>query len=228
MLDIRKLKKEYNGRFILKDVNLHVKSHEIVAVVGPSGCGKSTLLNLIAGIAGEYEGTIENHAAGTGYVFQEDRILPWLTLYDNIRIVREREDRDRIQSLIAQMRLEGFEHYYPAMLSGGMRQRCGIARAFYYGSQLLLMDEPFKSLDFHLRLELLEHLAKLWEREQASVVFVTHDIDEALMLADRIVVLKGRPASVIKEVTLPKGKRLRDMAGVDMIKIKAELLRLTA
>lgn len=232
MLEIRHLKKDWEGLSVIEDLSLSVGDHEIVALVGPSGCGKSTVLNLVAGIAGNYGGEIENHAEKTGYVFQEDRILPWLNVYDNIRIVREKEDRGRIESLIAQVKLTGFERYLPDQLSGGMRQRCGIARAFYFGSRLLLMDEPFKSLDYHLRLEMLALLVELWKKERNSVMFVTHDMEEALMIADRVIVLRGRPTGVGKELTLsrslPEQGGLRDMSTDEMVRLKAELIALTA
>ena len=177
---------------------------------------------------GNCEGTIENHAEKTGYVFQEDRILPWLNVYDNIRIVRQREDGERIHSLIKKMHLDGFESYYPEQLSGGMRQRCGIARAFYFGSELLLMDEPFKSLDVNLRMEMLGYLLELWEEEKTAIVFVTHDIEEALMTADRILVMKNRPSEVVKEVFLPERHGIRRMDTEEMMKLKADLVRLIA
>lgn len=228
MLEIRNLSKDYQGLPVLRNLNIEVKDQEIVAIVGPSGCGKSTLLNLIAGTVKGFEGTIENHAEKTGYVFQEDRILPWLNVYDNIRIVRQREDGERIHSLIKKMHLDGFESYYPEQLSGGMRQRCGIARAFYFGSELLLMDEPFKSLDVNLRMEMLGYLLELWEEEKTAIVFVTHNIEEALMTADRILVMKNRPAEVVKEVFLPERHGIRRMDTEEMMKLKADLIRLIA
>lgn len=228
MLEIRNLSKDYQGLPVLRNLNIEVKEQEIVAIVGPSGCGKSTLLNLIAGTVKGFEGTIENHAEKTGYVFQEDRILPWLNVYDNIRIVRQREDGERIHSLIKKMHLDGFESYYPEQLSGGMRQRCGIARAFYFGSELLLMDEPFKSLDVNLRMEMLGYLLELWEEEKTAIVFVTHNIEEALMTADRILVMKNRPAEVVKEVFLPERHGIRRMDTEEMMKLKADLVRLIA
>ena len=228
MLEIRNLSKDYQGLPVLRNLNIEVKEQEIVAIVGPSGCGKSTLLNLIAGTMKGFEGTIENHAEKTGYVFQEDRILPWLNVYDNIRIVRQREDGERIHSLIKKMHLDGFESYYPEQLSGGMRQRCGIARAFYFGSELLLMDEPFKSLDVNLRMEMLGYLLELWEEEKTAIVFVTHNIEEALMTADRILVMKNRPAEVVKEVFLPERHGIRRMDTEEMMKLKADLVRLIA
>lgn len=225
MLEVKNLTKIYAGRPVLKDISFSVGEHEIVALVGPSGCGKSTLLNLIAGINGNYEGNIENRAGKTGYIFQEDRILPWLSVYDNIKVVRKKEDRKRILELIGKMHLSGFEQYYPEQLSGGMRQRCGIARAFYYGSRLLLMDEPFKSLDMNLRLEMLRILLELWETEEGSVIFVTHDIEEALMIADRILVLKGCPAVLAEEIILPERKNLRDPSEEALRKARKKLLQ---
>lgn len=226
MLRIRGLTKRYRGLTVLENLDFQVCPHEIVAVVGPSGCGKSTLLNLIGGVIRGYEGEIENRAETIGYVFQEDRLLPWLTVYDNIRIVRKKECRERILELIRQMKLEGFEQYYPGQLSGGMCQRCGIARAFYYGSQLLLMDEPFKSLDLNLRIEMLKSLSELWEREQTAVVFVTHDIDEALMIADRIVVMRGRPAEIAAEIRLPASQKLRSLSEPELMEQKTRILEM--
>ncbi len=228
MLEVKQLCKLFNGLPVLEGLNLTVGEREITALVGPSGCGKSTLLNLIAGITGDYEGEIINGFGRTGYVFQEDRVLPWMTVYDNIRIVRDDTDHKRIMQLIEQMHLDGFEDYYPDQLSGGMRQRCGIARAFYYGSELLLMDEPFKSLDYCLRIEMLSYLKALWEQEQNTVLFVTHDIEEALQIADRILVFSRRPSSVIREIKLPRQSGLRDLSDERLMAERAELIRLIA
>lgn len=217
LLEINNLSKSFDGMETLSNVNLSLGDHEIVAIVGPSGCGKSTILNLVAGLIEDYLGTIINKAKKTGYVFQEDRILPWLTVYDNIKIVRDKEDKKRINELIAKVKLQGFEKFYPGKLSGGMKQRCGIARAFYYGSDLLLMDEPFKSLDVKLRNELLEVLYELWNEEKVSVLFVTHDIEEALRVADRVLVMGNRPTFVKKEIQLPKSSGLRNLKNGEML-----------
>lgn len=222
MLSIKKLDKKYGELTVLKNINLEVGDNEIVALLGPSGCGKSTLLNLIAGIAKEYEGQIHHQAGKIGYVFQEDRLLPWLNVYENIRVAGEAEDRERIRELIQKMKLNGFEHYYPEQLSGGMRQRCGIARALYFGSSLLLMDEPFRSLDCHLRMEMLEHVKELQKTEQISLLFVTHDMEEAFMLADRILLLGKRPSSIIKEIRLPPSSRLRQPEDKELLELKKE------
>lgn len=226
MLEVKNLNKHFNNLPVLKNLNLQIGEREITALVGPSGCGKSTLLSLIAGITGDYAGEIINTFGKTGCVFQEDRVLPWLTVYDNIRIVGQTTDHERILQLIDKMHLTGFENYYPDQLSGGMRQRCGIARAFYYGSRLLLMDEPFKSLDFCLRIEMLSYLKALWEQEQNSVLFVTHDIDEALQIADRILVFSKRPSSVIREISLKRVNGLRRLEDAELLKQRTELIRL--
>ena len=228
MLSIKELKKEYDGLSVLDGINLEVGKKEIVALLGPSGCGKSTLLNLIAGLNKEYQGEIDNRAGKIGYVFQEDRLLPWLTVYENIRAAGEKEDKERIHELIRMMKLEGFASYYPAQLSGGMRQRCGIARALYFGSRLLLMDEPFRSLDYGLRMEMLEQVKEVGKTEHTSVLFVTHDIEEALIVADRILVFGKRPSTIMQEISLPKAQRLRRMEEESLIRLKAELQRLIA
>ncbi|MBQ9991446.1 MAG: ATP-binding cassette domain-containing protein [Lachnospiraceae bacterium] len=212
----------------MTNINLEIAGKEIVAIVGPSGCGKSTLLNLIAGLIKEDRGKIDNQAGKIGYVFQEDRLLPWLTVYENIRVAGEKEDKDRIHELIHKMKLKGFEHYYPAQLSGGMRQRYGIARALYYGSSLLLMDEPFRSLDYGLRLEMLKQVKEIWKTEYTSVIFVTHDIEEALMVADRVLVFGKRPSTIIKEVRLPQTEQLRMVEEEMLVKVKAEIRELIA
>lgn len=228
MLKIKALKKGYEGLLVLKNINLEVTKKEIVALLGPSGCGKSTLLNLIAGLVKEDGGKIDNQAEKIGYVFQEDRLLPWLTVYENIRVAGEKENKKRIHELIGKMKLTGFEHYYPEQLSGGMCQRCGIARALYYGSSLLLMDEPFRSLDYGLRLEMLEQVKEVCRTENTSVVFVTHDIEEALMIADRVLVFGKRPATIIREVELPRTERLRRVEEERLMKLKSEIHTLIA
>ncbi len=224
LLEVKNLSKSYDGLEIITDVSFSLGDHEIAAIVGPSGCGKSTILNIVAGLTGDYSGSIVNKAERTGYVFQEDRILTWLTVYDNIKLVRDKEDSNRINDLIARVKLQGFEKFYPDKLSGGMKQRCGIARAFYYGSNLLLMDEPFKSLDVKLRNELLEVLYDLWKEEKVSVLFVTHDIEEALRVAGKIFVMGNMPTFVKKEIILPETDGLRNLKNEVMMGYMNEIM----
>ena len=202
MLKVNNLKKTYDGLNVIDDISFELAENEVTAVIGPSGCGKSTMLNIISGLETDYQGVVTRTNHKLGYVFQEDRLLSWMTVYQNIRCVHKKGDETEIQTYIDAVGLKGFENYYPDHLSGGMRQRCAIVRAFYYGGKLLLMDEPFKSLDYNLRLEMLDVLKSVRKVQESSILFVTHDIDEALTIADRILVLSKRPAAIVKEIKL--------------------------
>jgi len=199
---------------VLTGLDLMIDDHEFVAVVGPSGCGKSTLLRVIAGVLAPDEGNIV-FSGGSGerrdaaMVFQDHALLPWLDVLDNIALpleadrVGRAERRDRAAELALRVGLEGFLSAYPHQLSGGMRQRAGIARALIADPAVLLMDEPFGSLDAQTRLVMHEELLQTWERDRRSVVFVTHDIEEAIRLSDRVVVMSGRPARIIADIPVP-------------------------
>ncbi|HYY55500.1 MAG TPA: ABC transporter ATP-binding protein [Candidatus Dormibacteraeota bacterium] len=206
-----------NGVEVLRDVDLSVGAGEFVALLGPSGCGKSTLLNAIADLLDpalvETRGAIrlggDRHELG--YVFQRDALLPWRRVRDNVELglqirgVAARERRRRADELLALVGLSGFEAYYPHQLSGGMRQRVALARTLAYDPQLTLMDEPFGALDAQNRLILQAELLRIWERTSTTVLFVTHDLAEAILLAQRVVVLSRRPGTVkrVYEIPLP-------------------------
>ena len=198
---------------VLKELDLEVRHGEFVALVGPSGCGKTTLLNLCSGWLKPTGGEV--HRAGLlRMVFQEDGLFPWQTVGENVRVglrhVPEAEERRRRASdLIALVGLEGFEGHYPHQLSGGMRQRVELARALAGDTDLLLMDEPFSSLDYLTRLRMRGELARLLREQPRTVVLVTHDIEEAAQLADRVLVLSERPGRVRDEVrlTVPRPRR---------------------
>mgnify|MGYP000951439412 CR=1 FL=1 len=190
----------------LKDINLHVKEGEFVTVIGPSGCGKSTLLKIIAGLDTAYEGSVRLANKGIrgpgidkGFIFQEPRLFPWLTVEKNIAAdlsLRNREVRDKVDELVGLVRLKGFEKAYPRELSGGMAQRVAIARALLRNPKVLLLDEPFGALDAFTRTHLQEVLLEIWQRNKTTMIFVTHDIDEAVFLANRIVIFRPRPGSI--------------------------------
>jgi NitT/TauT family transport system ATP-binding protein len=195
-------------------VSLDVREGEFVSLIGPSGCGKSTILNMIAGLLPRSAGDIEidEEAVGhewtspkLGYIFQRDTCYPWRTLAQNIglglhlaKLPRHEVDA-RVSDAIAQAGLHGFEDAFPSMLSGGMRQRVSLMRTLIMRPQILLMDEPFGALDTHTKLEMHKLLLQLWESQRQTVVFVTHDLAEALTLSDRIVLLSARPGR-IKEI----------------------------
>ena len=212
----------------LQGLTLTVGPGEFVAIVGPSGAGKTTLLNIVAGLDRRYEGDVV-HAGGengTGdpriaYVFQTPRLMPWLTALDNVRLVLPQEDGsvEAAREILVEVGLEGYEEAYPGQLSGGMRRRVALARAFSVKPGLLLMDEPFASLDEPLAWRLRGGLHALWSRHRPTVLFVTHDLTEALSLADRVLFLSPRPGRVVWEqpVELPR-PRGRDDSGVERLR----------
>ncbi|AFS77436.1 sulfonate/nitrate ABC transporter, ATP-binding protein [Gottschalkia acidurici 9a] len=216
--------KDYGDIKVLKDMSFGVNRKEIFCVLGPSGCGKSTILNLISGLISPDIGLVKNEAEKIGYVFQEDRLIPWKTVYENIQIVGD--NKAKIINLIDDMDLKGFENKYPRELSGGMRQRCSIARAFNYNSELLLMDEPFKSLDYNLRISMINHLINIWVKSKNSIVFVTHEIDEALLLGNRIMVLSNRPTSVKKIFNIGTNQTERKLNDKNLNRIRNEIIEI--
>lgn len=206
----------------LKDINLTIDSEEFVALVGPSGCGKSTLLNLVAGLLEPTSGNIvfeeleiSNQIPSTALVFQETGLFPWRNVYDNIAFSLEAKGIDKqkqktlIEHYIKLVGLTGFEKTFPHQLSGGMKQRVGIARALVIEPNLLLMDEPFSALDAQSRTIMQEELITLWEKTRLSTLYVTHNIEEAVMLADRVVVLSKHPGSIIETIPIgvPRNER---------------------
>lgn len=206
---------------VLQDINLTVNEEEFVALVGPSGCGKSTLLNITAGLLAPTSGSAsfthlpQGHVPRTGIVFQETGLFPWRSVYDNIAFgleamgVPKQEQKDRISHYINLVGLTGFEKALPHHLSGGMRQRVGIARALVINPDLLLMDEPFSALDAQTRTIMQEELVTLWDKTRLSTLYVTHNIQEAVMLADRVVLLSRRPGKIscILNIGIPRSER---------------------
>ncbi|SFI87159.1 sulfonate transport system ATP-binding protein [Paenibacillus sp. UNC496MF] len=210
LLDIRNLNKTFHtgkgGVEAIRGLNLRVREGEFVTVIGPSGCGKSTLLKIVAGLDPAYDGSVE--LGGTriakpgidrGFIFQEPRLFPWLNVERNIAAdlsLRDPAVRGRVGELIELVRLQGFEKAYPRELSGGMAQRVAIARALLRSPRILLLDEPFGALDAFTRSHMQEVLLDIWQRNRTTMIFVTHDIDEAVYLANRIVLLKPRPGEI--------------------------------
>lgn len=190
----------YNSHKVFNDFSLDIKRGEIFGLLGPSGCGKSTLLNIISNTLDIDEGIILNSSKKTSYVFQENRLLPWKTLYENISIVNEQNPKEDVLKIIDSMGLYKFKDNYPHELSGGMKKRCSIGRAFNYDADLMLMDEPFKSLDYKLKIDMIKSLLKLWDKNKLSIVFVTHEIEEALLLCDRVAVLSKDSSNKILNI----------------------------
>ncbi|WUR94987.1 ABC transporter ATP-binding protein [Streptomyces sp. NBC_01262] len=202
------------------EVDLEVSPGEIVVLLGPSGCGKSTILRALAGllrpVAGraEVDGKpVEETGATCAMVFQEDALLPWRSARRNVeyalklRGVPRGQRRDQAEDLLAQVGLDGFSDHLPGQLSGGMRQRVQLARTLATRPRVMLMDEPFGALDAQTRSEMQQLLISVWQQYGTTILFVTHDVDEALLLADRIVLLSPRPARVRKVVGIPNPRR---------------------
>ncbi len=223
IVSVKNVTKKFDS-VILQNFNLDVAQNEIVCILGPSGCGKTTLLNLIAGLSQLDSGTIDRQTDSIGYVFQEDRLLPWKTVYDNIAFVNQTSSPQKIMALIEKMGLAGYQDHFPRELSGGMQQRCSIARAFNYSADLLLMDEPFKSLDYSLRFKMVSALIDTWRAYRHAIVYVTHDIDEALLLADRIIILAGRPATIIDALKIDIARANRRISDQNLMQLRRKII----
>ena len=218
----------------LRDISLSINAGEFVCVVGGSGCGKTTLLRIIAGLETQYEGAVfldGKPVTGTGLdrgvVFQEHRLLSWLNVHDNVafglaglpRDESKGERRRDIRHYISLVGLDEFEYEYPHQLSGGMSQRVAIARALVGRPQVLLLDEPFASLDALTRMRLQQEILRIWEAERTTVVLVTHDIEEAVYLADRVVIMSAQPGT-IRNVLPVRLSRPRDRTDQEFIRVR--------
>lgn len=221
---MNKVSLSYDDLPVLEAFDLEIPEDRITAILGPSGCGKTSLLYLLSGLIVPTDGTVDVSGETVGYIFQEDRLLPWLTVYQNICLVKEEENREEIMGILASLELDGFADSYPDELSGGMRQRCAIARGFYFHSTLLLMDEPFKSLDYDLRLSLIAYLGRLWMEKGSTVIFVTHDIDEALLLGHKILVLSRRPTDIAHSYTRKTPLAGRSVSDSEHIELRRKIV----
>ena len=232
----------FEGLRVFEDLEMVFPPKEVTAVLGPSGCGKTTLLNLISGVlepdAGDVmleqteDGEVEN-GGRIGYLFQEPRLLPWKTVRRNVEIVLEgiygKSRRGKTaEEFLDSVGLGDFLDYYPYQLSGGMRQRVAIARAFAFPADIMLLDEPFQALDLRLKIGLSTLFLRLWGRDPRTTVFVTHDIQEALILGDRIVVLSDRPAGPIGEFDNPVQAGSRDLSEERLGELERRLYTLLA
>ena len=224
---------------VLQDVDLHAFDGELVSIIGPSGCGKSTLLNIIAGLDEPTEGSIflkdvdsENRLGAVGYMQQRDLLMPWRTVLDNAIVglelqgVSRSEARERATALLPQFGLEGFGKEYPHALSGGMKQRAAFLRTVLADQEVFLLDEPFGALDALTRSQIQEWLLTMWESLGKTIVLVTHDVDEAIFLSDRIYVMSARPGRIklVVEVSFPRPRSIDILTSVAFVELKAKLL----
>ncbi len=225
----------------LEGISLNVAEREFVAILGPSGCGKSTLLNMVAGFDRPTRGLVRvdgkeiaEPSPQRGVVFQEPALFPWFSVMENVLFGPKTQRqpaadyRRRAAQILEQVGLRGFEASYPAELSGGMRQRVGIARVLIMQPQVLLMDEPFGSLDAQTRMLMQELLLRVWEQHHQTVLFITHDIEEALLLADRVCVMTARPGRIKKsiDVRIPRPRAIEVTTSSEFNTLRREVLAL--
>ncbi|MBX9840324.1 MAG: ABC transporter ATP-binding protein [Xanthobacteraceae bacterium] len=222
-LEVEHLHKQFGDLPVLQDINLSIDSGAFISVVGPSGCGKTTFLRIVAGLEPATSGALRidgkplaGPGGNRGFVFQNDSLLPWRTVLANALIGPEvagrvgEKERKRTLDLLRLVGLGGFEHYFPRQLSGGMRQRVNLARALAIDPEVLLMDEPFAALDAQTREIMQTELLRIWEQGRKTVLFVTHQIDEAVFLSDRVLVFARRPGRLQEsvEIALPRPREL--------------------
>ncbi len=243
LIAIDRVGKVYEGRgspvVAIDEVSLDIGRNQFVAIVGTSGCGKSTLLNMVAGLDDPTSGSIAidgrpvlGPGRDRGFVFQSYSLFDWMTVRGNIRFALEKtrmpaaEKAALVDRFIREVGLAGFEDAYPRQLSGGMRQRVAIARALVYKPAILLMDEPFGALDAQTRGMMQELLLNVWEDNRVTVMFVTHDVDEAVFLADRVIVMASRPGRVKKDIAIdiPRPRSFEVLTDPDFTRFKREIL----
>lgn len=221
-LKIENLSCSFRDTLVLKQLNLSVEDREFVTILGPSGCGKSTLLNILAGVVKADEGQIlvegaevKGLSANFAYMPQQDLLMPWKTILDNVTLYgaihkNKRQAKEEALKSFERFGLKGYENRYPKELSGGMRQRAAFLRTALCGADIMLLDEPFGALDVITKGQMQEWLKDLRQELNRTTILVTHDIDEAIYLSDRILILTGKPANFKKEIIVPKGQRTRE------------------
>lgn len=232
-LELRNVSRTFDGKKVVNNISFSAKPGEIIGLLGTSGCGKSTLLRAISGLDTGYEGaiTINGNKSkavddAVGFIFQEPRLFPWLNALENVTFGLKGDKRkkiDRAVEYLESVGLTGNEGLYPRQLSGGMAQRVAIARALVTSPEILLLDEPFSALDAFTKMQLQDLLLDIWKTHQSTIVLVTHDIDEATYLCDRIIILRGQPGEIDKEIEI-KGARTHERGSKQLAIYKKEIL----
>lgn len=230
-LYINNISKEYSGIPVYRNFSINITEGIITCILGPSGCGKTTLLNIIGGIIPPDSGDLSGFEGKVmSYIFQDPRLLPWKTVRGNIEFVMNRDndaaERSRQSDrLIRLVELDGFAGHYPSQLSGGMRQRVSVARAFACHSDIVLMDEPLKGLDIALKQNMIRSFSRIWKNDRRTVIFVTHDVDEALLLGEEIMVMSQPPVNIIAHEFYPETSEKRRPESSGFTDLKQKLLK---
>lgn len=240
-LVINNLSKSFGKLSVLDDISLSVGKHEFVSIIGPSGSGKSTLFHILAGVAQQTSGEIIlekkkliNRKGAFGYMPQDASLLPWKTVLENVMVglvikgIAKHEAKGKAYELLKKFGLFEFANHFPATLSGGMQQRIALLRTVLFHPSFLLLDEPFGSLDALTRREMQMWLLHIYESLHSSVLFITHDIQESILLSDRIYVFDNRPATIVKEVVvnLPRPRKISDLTSKEAVELEKKLVSL--
>jgi len=231
ILRVQVAAKNFADKQILRDIEISVDAQEIIALVGPSGCGKSTLLRIIAGLDRDFDGNVtfagrrhDHITPEIGFIFQEPRLFPWLTVADNVAFSNPRATEGaRVERLLADVGLSGFGTALPKQLSGGQAQRASIARGLYSQPRLLLLDEPFSAVDAFTRMKLQDLIVQVARQYKITLILVTHDIDEALFLSDRVLIMNSQPGE-IRSILPVSAPRPRDRRMTELTDLRAGVL----
>ncbi|HOQ09707.1 MAG TPA: ABC transporter ATP-binding protein [Syntrophomonadaceae bacterium] len=221
LIVITNLAKSFDDKKVLDNINLSICKSERAALIGPSGSGKTTLLRIISGLETPSQGTVQIHTRNIGYVFQEPRLIPWRTVEQNLLFVNPDAE---LEDILAKLRLKDFKNHYPHQLSGGMKQRVNLARALITNPDLLILDEPFSSLDLPIKLEIINDVLLQWQERKFTMILVTHDLKEALLLADRIIILSSSPGRIIKDLTVDLNPVNRKISDPALLSIESDIL----
>ena len=230
---VKNLNVRYEDKVIFDSFNIELEEKKVNVILGSSGVGKTTILNSIAGIL-PYEGSIEGHEDGVSYIFQKDRLIPTITIYKNLdlilktKIKDKTERKEKILKMLSLLEIEDCAKKYVTEMSGGQIQRAAIARAFLYPSNVILLDEPFKALDTSLKSKLIKVLLELNRKEQKTVIFVTHAIDECLLAADNVYVFANNPVEIVYKTKIEKDAMQRSLIDPELDVIRKELLSIVA
>ncbi len=230
-LDIQNLSKNYRTLKVLNNISFKIRKGEFVSIIGANGCGKTTILNLISGLDKDYKGKInyDKKNSKLAYVFQNsnDSILPWKKVIENIKLDKKNLNKNKIQNVLKEVNLWKFRNNYSYQLSGGMKQLLAISRAFIHNCNFLLLDEPFSSLDYHMASKIRDKLRKLCEENKPTVLFVSHNIDDALLLSDKIIMLnKNGKIKAVINISLPRPRTFSIMLSERFIEYKNKILGL--
>ncbi len=230
---MKNISKSFGDMEILKDINIEVNEGELVSILGPSGSGKSTIFNILTNIISSYNGEVEING-DLSYMYQKDMMVPWKKVIDNIGIPlifkgkSKKEAREEVKKHINEFGLSGFEYKYPSQLSGGMKQRANFLKTYLTSNDIILLDEPFGALDSMTRRKMQNWLLELTKEMKSTILFITHDIEEAILLSDRIYIISEKPAIIKEEikVNLPKNRSEDIVTNKEFIEIKKKILSL--